>query len=115
MVITGINNKKIVKFQKQTLSKYLEYSSSTIESLFQRFNTSINGLSDEIVEEKTEEFGLNEPARKKKRNILLQILLKFANPLVIVLLIIATSSLFLNNKIGAYLIYLMALSRKSVV
>lgn len=110
MVITGINNKKIVKFQKQTLSKYLEYSSSTIESLFQRFNTSINGLSDEIVEEKTEEFGLNEPARKKKRNILLQILLKFANPLVIVLLIIATSSLFLNNKIGAYLIYLMALS-----
>jgi Mg2+-importing ATPase len=110
MVTTGANNKKIVKLQKQVLSKYLEYSSSTIESLFQRFNTSINGLSDEIVEEKTEEFGLNEPARKKKRNILLQILLKFTNPLVIVLLIIATSSLFLNNKIGAYLIYLMALS-----
>jgi Mg2+-importing ATPase len=108
MAIIGVNNKKIGKLEKQMLSKYLEHSSSAMESLFIRFNTSIAGLSDEIIEQKTEEFGLNEPAKKKKRNILLQILLKFANPLVVVLLIIATSSLFLNNKIGAYLVYLMA-------
>lgn len=108
MAIIGVNNKKIGKLEKQMLSKYLEHSSSAMESLFIRFNTSIAGLSDEIAEEKIEEFGLNEPAKKKKRNILLQILLKFANPLVVVLLIIATSSLFLNNKIGAYLVYLMA-------
>ncbi|MCL4377415.1 MAG: magnesium-translocating P-type ATPase [Actinobacteria bacterium] len=67
-------------------------------------------MNEESVEERVEEFGLNEPAKKKRRNIFLQILIKFSNPLVIVLLIIATSSLFLDNKIGAYLIYLMAVT-----
>lgn len=104
-----INGKKTVKLHNQILSKYMEYSASSIETLFHRFNTSINGLQDDIVEEKIQEFGSNEPAREKKRNILRQILSKFANPLVIVLLIIATASLFLDNKTGAYLIYLMAL------
>ena len=114
MAIVKRNNKKTVKLQKETLLKYIEYSNSSIEMLFQKYNTSMNGLTEEIVEEKAEEFGLNEPAKKKKRNILLQILSKFTNPLVIVLLIIATSSLFLDNKIGAYLIYLMALTSVSL-
>jgi P-type Mg2+ transporter len=110
MAIIKINNKKNTKLNREILSRYKEYSESGIELLFQKFNTSISGLNEESVEERVEEFGLNEPAKKKRRNIFLQILLKFSNPLVIVLLIIATSSLFLDNKIGAYLIYLMAVT-----
>jgi Mg2+-importing ATPase len=56
-----------------------------------------------------EEYGYNEPARKKKRAILFQILSKFINPLVIVLVIIAGFSLFFGEKISALLVILMAI------
>jgi Mg2+-importing ATPase len=85
-----------------------DYVSSTIDVLFERFKTSINGLSEEEAQERIKEYGYNEPAKKKKRNIVFQILSKFVNPLVIVLLIIAIFSLFFGEKISALLVSLMA-------
>jgi len=55
-----------------------------------------------------EAYGYNEPARKKKRTILLQVLSKFVNPLVVVLLIIAGFSWFFGEKVSATLVILMA-------
>lgn len=52
MAVVKRNNKKTVKLQKETLLKYIEYSNSPIELLFQKYNTSINGLTGEIIEEK---------------------------------------------------------------
>lgn len=85
-----------------------EYASLVIDELFAKLSTSLKGLSDEEAEKRLEDYGYNEPARKKKRTILTQILSKFINPLVIVLLIIGGFSLFFGEKISALLVALMA-------
>jgi len=77
--------------------------------ILERFATSLKGLTTEEAEKRLEEYGYNEPARKKKSSIVFQIISKFFNPLVIVLLIIALSSLFFGEKISAALVTLMAI------
>jgi Mg2+-importing ATPase len=72
-------------------------------------DTSIRGLSEDEAAKRLEQFGFNEPAKKKKRTVVLQIFSKFLNPLVVVLLIIAGFSLFFGEKISAILVILMAL------
>jgi len=86
----------------------LEYLSSSPEEILRKLNTSLKGLSETEVERRLEKYGHNEPARKKRRTIIVQILSKFVNPLVIVLLIIASFSLFFGQKISAVLVLLMA-------
>lgn len=78
------------------------------EAVFEKLNTSQKGLTDEEALKRLEEYGYNEPARRKKRTILFQILSKLLNPLVIVLLIIATFSFFFGEKISAVLVMAMA-------
>jgi len=79
------------------------------EVLFEKLNTSAKGLSEAEAKRRLEEYGYNEPARKKKRTILFQILSKFLNPLVIVLFIIAAFSLFFGEEISAFLVISMAI------
>ena len=85
-----------------------DYINCPQETLFEKLKTSSKGLSEKEAEHRLEEHGYNEPARKKKRAIIVQILLKFLNPLVIVLLVIAAFSLFFGEKIEAILVLLMA-------
>lgn len=85
-----------------------DYISSPQELIFEKLKTSQKGLTDQEAKKRIQEYGLNEPARKKKRTVLFQFLSKFANPLVIVLLIIAGFSLFFGEKIEALLVILMA-------
>jgi Mg2+-importing ATPase len=94
--------------QKQNIID-LEYVTSPIEILFEKFHTSHNGLSHEEVEKRLNEYGYNEPAKKKRRIALVQLLFKFTNPLVIVLLIIAAFSLYLQEPFNALLVVLMAI------
>ncbi len=86
-----------------------DYIGCTAAVLFEKLKTSENGLSEEEAENRLSDYGFNEPARKKKRTILFQILSKFVNPLVIVLLIIAAFSLFFGEKMSAVLVILMAI------
>lgn len=79
-----------------------------LDALFERFRTSLKGLTEEEAESRRQEYGLNEFARKKKRTLLFQILSKFVNPLVVVLLIIAGFSIFLGETISAVLVIAMA-------
>ncbi|MBI5149204.1 MAG: magnesium-translocating P-type ATPase [Candidatus Omnitrophica bacterium] len=78
------------------------------ELVLKKFQTSHKGLSDKEARERLAACGLNEPARKKKRTVFYQILSKFVNPLVVVLLIIAGFSLFFGEKISAVLVIAMA-------
>ena len=59
------------------------------EVIFQKFNTSEKGISDKEAKNRIGEYGYNEPAKKKQRSIPYQILSKFINPLVLVLVIIS--------------------------
>ncbi|MDO8662658.1 MAG: magnesium-translocating P-type ATPase [Candidatus Omnitrophota bacterium] len=86
-----------------------DYIASPQELLFEKLRTSAKGLAEQEAKKRLEEYGLNEPAKKKKRTILIQILSKFVNPLVIVLLVIAAFSLFFGEKIEALLVILMAM------
>ncbi|MDP2922256.1 MAG: magnesium-translocating P-type ATPase [Candidatus Omnitrophota bacterium] len=101
------------KFQAngQSNLKYLNLDvvSSTNEFILQQLKTSEKGLSSAEARQRLLEYGYNEPARKKKRTILAQILSKFLNPLVIVLIIIGTFSLFFGEKISALLVFAMVL------
>ncbi|MBF0478019.1 MAG: magnesium-translocating P-type ATPase [Candidatus Omnitrophica bacterium] len=83
-------------------------SDCAVEQILQRFSTSLKGLSAEEARTRIEKYGPNEPAKKKKRSLAFQILLKFFDPLIIVLLIIAGFSYFFGEKISAFLVVSMA-------
>ncbi|MBI3617790.1 MAG: magnesium-translocating P-type ATPase [Candidatus Omnitrophica bacterium] len=94
------------KFKPQDFDVDFVGSPETI--LFEKFSTSPKGLLQPEAQRRLEEYGPNEPARKKKRTVVFQILFKFINPLVVVLLIIAGFSLFFGEKISAVLVITMA-------
>jgi len=103
-----MNNKPKLNGTKKSQNGSFDYSRCSQEAIFEKLTTSSRGLSEDEARKRLEEYGFNEPARKKKRTILVQILSKFINPLVIVLLIIAAFSLFFGEKISAILVMLMA-------
>ncbi|MGA2915932.1 MAG: magnesium-translocating P-type ATPase [Sedimentisphaerales bacterium] len=86
-----------------------DYIGGTAGVIFEKLETSEKGLTEQEAEKRLSEYGLNEPARKKKRTIVFQIASKFINPLVIVLLIIAGFSLFFGEKVSAALVIMMAI------
>jgi len=102
------NNKSKVNSHKAQVWDF-DYIGCPAEVLFEKLKTASKGLTEKEAQKRLQEYGYNEPAKKKKRTILTQILSKFINPLVIVLLIIATFSLFFGEKISALLVSLMAI------
>jgi Mg2+-importing ATPase len=77
------------------------------DRLLKKFRTSMRGLPGREVRKRLEEYGFNEPTRTREVPIPLQILEKFKNPLIIVLLIVATVSLLTNQLVSAILVYIM--------
>jgi len=94
---------------KKGKSTIFEYISQSPEMLLEKFETSFKGLSDNEAATRLEVFGLNEPAKKIKRTVIIQILAKMANPLVVLLFIIAGFSLFFGQQVSAIIVILMAL------
>jgi P-type Mg2+ transporter len=85
-----------------------DYIGCSQDTLLERFKISSKGLHEQEAARRLEEYGYNEPAKKKKRTMLFLIISKFLNPLVIVLLIIAGFSFFFGEDISAILVILMA-------
>ena len=85
-----------------------DYIACPPEAVLERLKTSPRGLTEQQAKSRLLEYGFNEPARKKKRTIVREILFRFLNPLVIVLLIIGGFSLFFGEKISAIIVLLMA-------
>ncbi len=103
------NNKSKANNSQKIQVLDFDYIGCPAEVLFEKLKTQPKGLTEKEAQKRIEEYGYNEPAKKKKRTILVQILSKFLNPLVIVLLIIATFSIFFGEKISALLVSLMAI------
>ncbi|MCX7766229.1 MAG: HAD-IC family P-type ATPase, partial [Candidatus Sumerlaeia bacterium] len=99
---------KKVETTKQNSGEF-DYISSPIELIYDQLHTSPMGLSETEAKARLAIYGYNEPVLKKKHTILYQILSKFLNPLVIILLIIGTFSLFFGEKISACFVFLMVL------
>lgn len=71
------------------------------EILFIKYGTSEKGLSEARAERRLRDYGPNEVASGKKTGIAVQLISRFANPLVIVLLIVAFFSYTLGEKTEA--------------
>ncbi len=87
-----------------------QLATKNCEELFQEFQTSDKGLTEEEALKRLEQYGPNEPAKRKKRTVLIQLFSKFLNPLVIVLIIIGVFSLTIGDDlIGAAFVLAMVL------
>ncbi|MGB9854663.1 MAG: HAD-IC family P-type ATPase, partial [Candidatus Bathyarchaeales archaeon] len=68
-----------------------------IEELLSRLGSSLSGLSSEEAEKRLTVYGYNELAKRKKRAAVVEFLLHFRSPLVIILLIAGLISGFLGE------------------
>ena len=92
----------------------IECASSSADEIFERFGTSLKGLSHREAERRLSEHGFNEPVKKRRRTVIAQIFSKFLNPLVIVLIIIGSFSFMFGEKASTVMIFLMVLISVSI-
>ncbi len=74
-----------------------DFYSQTIEDLLKKFDTSINGLTDNQAEEKLKLYGLNEIAKEKKKSIFRKIFDALIEPMALILIIASLLSFFIIN------------------
>ena len=77
------------------------------EQLFNELDTSEKGLSENEVRKRLYEYGYNEP-QKNTHNLLKEFLLRFTNPLIVVLLVIASVSIYFHEVVNAALVFIIA-------
>jgi P-type Mg2+ transporter len=80
-----------------------------VEQLFNRLGSSMNGLSSEEAENRLEVYGRNELAKKHKRSIIVEFLLHFKSPLVIILMIAGLISGILGELPNMVIIFVIVL------
>ncbi len=85
-----------------------QFSRESVEYIYEALKTSPKGLFTDQAQALLEEYGYNEPVRKRKSTVFTQLLAKFFNPLVIVLLVIAGISMYFGNEMSALLVIVMA-------
>ncbi|MGC8939964.1 MAG: magnesium-translocating P-type ATPase [Candidatus Bathyarchaeia archaeon] len=82
-----------------------ESLSLPVDELLSRFGTSISGLSSGEAEKRLEVYGYNELAKRKKRAAIVEFLLHFRSPLVIILLVAGLISGFLGEISNVIIIF----------
>ncbi len=80
-----------------------------INELFVRLDTSQSGLSPQEAENRLDMYGRNELVKRKKRTAVVDFLLHFRSPLLIILLIAGLISGFLGETINAVIIFSIVL------
>jgi Mg2+-importing ATPase len=95
-------------FARKSQAWDFDYVCAPSEAVLRKFRVTEKGLTEQEAHLRLEEFGPNEPAIKKRMGVFRQILLKFLNPLVVVLLIIAAVSIFFREYVNAFIVVLMA-------
>ena len=89
-------------------SVYAAYVRAEPDEIYGILNTRPGGLSDKEVKHMQELVGLNSLVTKREKSILVQLLLRFTNPLVVVLLIIAAFSIYFGDVLSAIMVMSMA-------
>ncbi|HMX43479.1 MAG TPA: cation-transporting P-type ATPase, partial [Elusimicrobiota bacterium] len=85
------------------------WAACPLPDLFAEFKSTPAGLTDDEVVVRRTAAGPNEPSRKRKRGLLLQLLSKLVDPLIVVLLVIAGASLFFGDRVSAAIVLGMSL------
>lgn len=84
-----------------------EILGSHISEVFSRLDVSGSGLSSEEAENRLEVYGANELARKKKHAAIVEFLMNFKSPLIIILLIAGSISGFLQEYANMVIIFVI--------
>ena len=79
-----------------------------VTDLFIKLGSGQSGLSGKEAKKRLFKYGYNQPAKKVKKKLLHEILMEFANPLVVLLLIIGLFSFFFSDRFSAIIIFVMA-------
>ncbi len=92
------------------LSQDLKFDISAIseKEVFARFKTAFQGLPEAEARRRLFKYGRNETAKRGRRRLLHEIYQEFANPLIVLLLVLGTFSVFFGDKFSAIIIYVMA-------
>jgi P-type Mg2+ transporter len=102
-----MNNSEKGIVQEKNLQ--VTYSRLNVEDSLKKLAASAKGLTEEEAKERISIYGHNEPAKRKKFKVVRQLVSKFLNPLIIILLITGLLALFFGEKISALFIFLMIL------
>jgi len=86
-----------------------DYKACPKEVLFEKFQTCSTGLSEAEAQIRLDQYGFNEAARKQKRTLVLQFILKFFHPLVVLLIVIAGVTFWTGDPVSGSIIGLMAI------
>ena len=97
-------------FQPKAQTFDFDYKTCAKEVLFEKFNTSQTGISESEAQKRLAVYGPNEVARKQKRTLVLQFVLKFFHPLVLLLVVIAGVTFWTGDPVSGSIIGLMAVS-----
>jgi P-type Mg2+ transporter len=95
--------------QQKALASQLDKPQITLASLFEQFGSSERGLTAQEARLRLEKYGPNEPTIVHRTAGIRQLLVFFANPLVIILLIASIISAALGEVINASIIVAMVL------
>jgi Ca2+-transporting ATPase len=79
----------------------MAYWSRKPEEIFREFNSSINGLSDEDVEEKQKQYGFNDIPMRSEKTVLSLLISQLKDLLVIALIVASIVSFFTGGEIEA--------------
>ena len=90
-------------------TRYYSYAKSDVDSLLKEFSTGGNGITESQAKERIRKYGYNDPVKRDKRPAIITFLLKFTNPLIIILLLIGVFTLFYSEKFSAFFIFLMVI------
>ena len=89
--------------------KYYSYAQDSADDVLKELNSSHDGLSSPEVSERLKKYGYNDPVKRDKHHPITQFLLKFTNPLILVLLAIGVFTLFYAEHFSAFFIFAMIL------
>lgn len=89
-------------------AEYRKYSKYSKYELLSELNTTELGISDAEAKKRILQNGKNIVVDKKKKHWYMFLFESFLDQFIIVLLILATASIFLDDKLGAVIIYILA-------
>lgn len=85
----------------------MNIENSDISELYEHFKTSEKGLSDAVAKEKIRVFGPNVIYKVKETQVILDLILRFNNPIIILLILTACVAFLLGETVNSLLILLM--------
>ncbi|MBO3754421.1 MAG: magnesium-translocating P-type ATPase [Candidatus Brockarchaeota archaeon] len=101
--------KTLSQAESTTKTETEELLALSINQLLVRLNTSSSGLSSKEADRRLKIYGYNELAKRKKRAIIVRFLLRFRNPLVIILLVAGLISGFSGEIVDSMIIFSIVL------